>query len=140
MYRMRIFFSTLLDQIDRRQLRSEIILVEWNPPKERPPLSEVLFWPRRSTFCDVRLITVPNQIHRRFEHSDGLGLHQFIAKNVGIRRARGLFVLATNIDILFSDELMDYLAARHLSVDEMVRVIDMMCRPKLTKPGIPMNV
>ena len=28
-----------------------------------------------------------------------------IAKNVGIRRARGKYVLATNIDVLFSDEL-----------------------------------
>ena len=34
-----------------------------------------------------------------------------IAKNVGIRRARGEFVLATNIDILFSSELACIFAA-----------------------------
>ena len=34
-----------------------------------------------------------------------------IAKNVGIRRARGRFMLATNIDIIFSNELVDWLAS-----------------------------
>ena len=45
-----------------------------------------------------------------------------IAKNAGIRRARGQFVLATNIDILFSDELMEYLAARRLERGRMYRI------------------
>ena len=45
-----------------------------------------------------------------------------IGKNVGIRRARGQFVLATNIDILFSDELAEYLAARRLERGRMYRI------------------
>jgi hypothetical protein len=45
-----------------------------------------------------------------------------IAKNVGIRRARGRFVLATNIDVLFSDELIQLLANRGLNEDAMYRI------------------
>jgi hypothetical protein len=45
-----------------------------------------------------------------------------IAKNVGIRRARGRFVLATNIDIIFSTELIDYLATRRLEAGRLYRV------------------
>jgi len=45
-----------------------------------------------------------------------------IAKNVGIRRARGEFVLATNIDILFSDALMKRLARRDLRSDTLYRI------------------
>ena len=45
-----------------------------------------------------------------------------IAKNVGIRRARGQFILATNIDILFSDELAEYLATRRLEHGRMYRI------------------
>jgi hypothetical protein len=45
-----------------------------------------------------------------------------IGKNVGIRRARGQFVLATNIDILFSDELAQYLASRRLEHGRMYRI------------------
>lgn len=122
LYRMQLFVSTLLEQIDRRRLRCEIVLVEWNPPNDRPSLSEVLSGPAQSPYCDVRIITVPNQVHRQFEHSDVLDLYQFIAKNVGIRRARGCYVLATNIDILFSEELMDYLGAKRLRDYKMVRV------------------
>src|SRR5215469_10441021 len=40
----------------------------------------------------------------------------------GIRRARGRFVLATNIDILFSSELVAFLAARQLREDRMYRI------------------
>ena len=36
-------------------------------------------------------------------------MFQMIGKNVGIRRARGRYVLATNIDILFDDATMLYL-------------------------------
>ena len=44
-----------------------------------------------------------------------------IAKNVGIRRARGPYVLATNIDLLFNHELMAFIAARKLQPDRMYR-------------------
>ena len=37
-----------------------------------------------------------------------------IAKNIGIRRARNPFVLCTNIDIVFSDGLCQYLASHRL--------------------------
>jgi len=49
--------------------------------------------------CQVRFIEVPEELHRRYKHAEHLPLYQMIAKNVGIRRARGEFILATNIDI-----------------------------------------
>ncbi len=45
-----------------------------------------------------------------------------MAKNAGIRRARGRFVLATNIDIIFSDELVGFLAERKLEPRRMYRI------------------
>src|SRR6516165_4483839 len=45
-----------------------------------------------------------------------------IAKNVGLRRARGRYLLATNIDILFSDELCRFLARRELRPGLMYRI------------------
>jgi hypothetical protein len=50
-----------------------------------------------------------------------LPLFQMIAKNVGIRRARGEFILATNIDILFSDELMARIVQRNFRADRLYR-------------------
>ena len=45
-----------------------------------------------------------------------------IAKNVGIRRSRGEYVLGTNLDIVFSSELMQFLAARQLDPGAMYRI------------------
>ena len=49
------------------------------------------------------MIEVPAKIHARYKYAKALPLYQMIGKNVGIRRARGQYILATNIDILFSD-------------------------------------
>ena len=108
-FRMQTFLDCFLDQCRRYQLPAEIVMVEWNPPEERPPLAEALRWPADNKYCPVRIIQVPPDIHRRYQHSDRLPLFQMIAKNVGIRRARAPFVLATNIDILFSEELIRHL-------------------------------
>jgi hypothetical protein len=107
--RMQHFINGFVTQCNRHNLRAELILVEWNPPTDRVFLAEELRWPLSSGLCDIRIITVPPDIHQELEHADKLPLFQMIAKNVGIRRARGKFVLATNIDILFSDESIIYM-------------------------------
>jgi hypothetical protein len=121
LYRTQLFINGLIAQCDRHRLPAELILVEWNPPADRPRLADVLTWPD-SDWCDVRIIEVPHELHSTLEHSDRLPLYQMIGKNVGIRRARGEFVLATNIDILFSDELMKLIATRGLDPALVYRV------------------
>jgi hypothetical protein len=121
LYRMQLFVDGLIAQCDRYQLPAELVLVEWNPPADRPRLVDVLHWPPGDGWCRVRIVEVPAELHARLEHSDRLPLFQMIGKNVGIRRARGTFVIATNIDILFSDELMQFLAARKLDENRVYR-------------------
>ncbi len=120
--RMQIFVSGLLEQCRRYKLPAELVLVEWNPPADRPRLAEALDWSPQPSPCQIRIIEVPPEAHQRFNHSDVLPLFQMLGKNVGIRRARGQFVLATNIDLLFTNELFDFLASRKLKSDEIYRV------------------
>ena len=122
LHRMNIFVRALLYQARKENLSAELILVEWNPPENRPRLHEALHWPRENGPCSVRVVEVPPDIHARFQHSDRLPLFQMIAKNVGIRRARGRFVLATNIDLLFSDQLVRFFASHQLSPEFMYRI------------------
>jgi hypothetical protein len=103
--RMQLFVDGLAAQASRHALPLELVLVEWNPPTDRPPLREALRWPAPGEFFDVRLVSVPASIHARLDPGGALPLFQMIAKNAGIRRARGRFVLATNVDVLFPDEL-----------------------------------
>jgi hypothetical protein len=100
---MQHFIDGFVAQCRRHDLRAELLLVEWNPPIGRKLLIDELKWPSGPSPCEIRIITVPRELHERLPHGDHLPLFQMIAKNVGIRRARGQFVLATNIDILFSD-------------------------------------
>jgi len=109
LYRMQHFVTGFVDQCKKHQLRAELILVDWNPPEGKPLLSKVLKFPKDKGPCTLRLITVPKEIHETLDHAKELPMFQMIAKNVGIRRARGRYVLATNIDVLFSDELIQFL-------------------------------
>ena len=120
--RTQIFVNGWILQARRHNLPSELIIVEWNPPPDRPRLWESLQWPQDFGPCRVRFIEVPGELHRRYQHAEALPLYQMIAKNVGIRRALGPFILATNIDILFSDELVAFLAERRLDPARMYRV------------------
>ena len=102
--RMQLFVEGLSEQAGRFRLPVELVLVEWNPPPDRPPLVEALHWAPNEYFLS-RVLTVPSDVHQTFPHADGLPLFQMIGKNVGIRRSTAPYVLATNIDILLSDEL-----------------------------------
>lgn len=111
-HRMQNFVAGLVAQCRRHGVRAELVLVEWNPPPERRPLIEEIAWPRDRGGCDIRIVTVPAEVHRTFDNADRIRLYQMIAKNVGIRRARGKYVVATNVDILFSDEAMRFMRDR----------------------------
>ena len=105
--RMQWFVDGFAWNSDRRGARVELVLVEWNPPEDRAPLMEALRWPRPNTMLSVRVLTVPPSEHRRILPEGSVPMMQMIAKNVGIRRALGDNVLATNIDILLCPELFD---------------------------------
>ena len=119
---MQAFVNGLIGQAKQYDLALELVLVEWNPPPDRPRLAEALRWPADFGPVAVRIIEVPARIHAQYRYASALPLYQMIAKNVGIRRARGEFILATNVDILFSDELFQWLAARRLEPGRMYRV------------------
>lgn len=119
--RMQMFVNGLGEQTGRHGMKCELILVEWNPPPDRPPLAEALSFEKTKNRMPVRIITVPNEIHRKWIHWDEIPLFQMIGKNVGIRRAKTDFILCTNVDLLFSDELCEFLAKGEFDENAMYR-------------------
>jgi glycosyltransferase involved in cell wall biosynthesis len=75
----------------RQRIPSEVILLT-----RTPRLAETLKLPALPGPCAVRIIEAPT-----------------IADNVGIRRARGRFVFATNLDDLLSRDLLQFIAAHY---------------------------
>lgn len=120
--RMQVSLSGLLAQLEKHKIESELILVDWNPPADRPLLKDVVKWPDGLRYCTTRAIIVPPSIHQRYEHSDRIPMYAVVATNCGIRRARGQFILPGVIDLLYPDELMSYIASRNLKSDVRYRV------------------
>jgi len=87
----------------------ELVIVEWNPPEDQAPLNTII---PECNHLPIRIITVPNEYHLRTGVRRPLA--EFPAKNVGLRRANGQFVLISNPDVLFSHDLISQLAKRNL--------------------------
>jgi hypothetical protein len=119
--RLQALVNSFSAQCLRFGLDAELIVVEWNPPADRPRLRDVVHAPERRALT-LRFVEVPPELHATLPSADALPLFQMIAKNVGIRRARGQFVLSTNIDIIFSNDLVEYLGARRLQPGRLYRV------------------
>lgn len=108
LHRNQVFIDTLSELADRHKLNAELVIVEWNPPQDRPGLADALSWPKSK--LKVRIITVSERLHETIGNSDKIPFFQMWAKNVGVRRAKGDFILCTNADLIFSDEMIAWLA------------------------------
>lgn len=109
--RTQAFIDCIYHLASKYKKKVELIIVEWNPPSNKPPLKEEFQYYKNHPYVSVVIITVPHSVHSNYKLAKDLPLYQMIGKNVGIRRARGSFILATNIDILFSDELFKFITS-----------------------------
>lgn len=120
--RCQLFINNQITLWQKYGLNAELIIVEWNPPIDKPRLKDVLLWPKKITNGTVRIIEVPNNVHTNFPKSEKIKLFEYVGKNVGIRRANGKFILTTNCDLLYSLELIKFFADQKLKDNELYRV------------------
>lgn len=119
---MQATLDGLVGQLEKYKIESELIFVDWNPPQDKPRLKEALKWPKGAKYCTIRVIEVPPAVHQRMPYWEKLPIYVVGAINCGIRRARGQFVLPRPIDLLYSDELISFIAAKKLKENERYRV------------------
>jgi hypothetical protein len=92
-------------------LDAELVAVEWNVSAEdQGKIAEAM----RHTTLPTRIIHAPESLHAQAFNPHGFNYFEWPPKNIGIRRARGEFVLSTNPDDIFSEEMIEYLAKREL--------------------------
>lgn len=115
------FVESVFYQAKKWQLPVELILVEWNPPINVSLLQEVLPKPGKDIPVLLKYVVVPPEIHAHYKHASVIPLYQMIAKNVGIKRALGEYILCTNIDIIFSDASFGFFAERQFKKGEYYR-------------------
>ena len=104
----------------RQGLASEIIAVGWSAPEKHARDTPAI--QAKPNSCAMRVIEIPEEVQSHLEHSDGAPQRELIAKNAGIRRARGEYVLATSPGAVFSPELVQFLAERRLERGRLYRI------------------
>src|SRR4051794_23659292 len=112
------FFRTLrfnLQQFLAQGITHELVFVEWAPPAGRPLLIERVFheMAELDPVCCSWYVVDP-RYHEALSLNPRLEYLEFPAKNVGIRRARGEFILTSNCDVFFGRRIIDVLTRRAL--------------------------
>lgn len=120
LFRFQRFLSNLIFLCNKHKLSAELIIVEWNPPGNKRRLCEAIDIPS-SDFLEIKFIEVPKKIHDKVANGRKEPLREYLGKNIGIRRAEGEFVLATNSDIILSDGMIKFLSQKKLRKDAIYR-------------------
>jgi hypothetical protein len=120
--RTQTFLGGLIELANRYRLPAEIVVVEWNPHPRYAPFRESLSWPDVLGDVELRFIEVPAEIHDRLPNAVHIPIFEYVAKNVGLRRARGQYLVATNPDLFYSAELVRFLAGSALAKGQFYRV------------------
>jgi hypothetical protein len=106
-----------LSRLERRRIDAELIFVEWNPLPDRPFLSEKIV----AEFDSARCFVVDASVHRLVSGNRHIQVYEYPGKNVGARRARGDWLLITNPDDFFGDDVIDFLATGAFEKDTLYR-------------------
>lgn len=113
--------TVLVDLTNTYKKYFELIIVEYNPPRDRPYLSEVLQLGEHR-YLAIKCIRVPYEYHAKHTSTKAMPLMEWRAKNIGVRRAKGEYILCTNIDILFSVEFMNFLVQGEFDAKTFYRI------------------
>ena len=113
------FINRWAYSVKKLDINCELIIVDWNSPKK---LRNTLIIPKLNKNQSIKIIEVPNKIHKKFNNNKKLNMFQMIAKNVGARRAAGKYLILTNIDIVFSNNLLEFLKNEQLDENCIYRV------------------
>jgi hypothetical protein len=114
-------------ELVRRGVCFEIVFVEWAPEPERPLLMDIVpdALPALRDSTTFHGIVVDRRYQQALSLNPRLEYLEFLAKNVGIRRSAGEYILATNCDVFLGRRVLDviehgaleprvlYRAARH---------------------------
>lgn len=100
---------SMCSQVKRSRLAAELIVVEYNPLRNELPIRLMYPFVPEEAGCRLRVITIPPELH------DGnVPFLEFVAKNVGARRARGEFLLFTNADDIIPYTVLSWISRGQL--------------------------
>ena len=102
-------------QLAARGVACEFVFVEWSPVPGRPYLADLLAgeFPELGAAALRRIVVAP-EYHAALTQHPQIGYLEYVAKNVGIRRATAPLVLVSNTDVLLGRAAIDAIAGGRL--------------------------
>ncbi len=125
-FNLRLFRALAFNhrQLTAAGVSHEFVFVEWRPVPGVPFLASVL---RREfpSLADGQLVSyvVDGRYHEAYSLNPKLQFQEFIAKNVGLRHARGELILTTNTDIYLGREMVARLGRREFERGVLYRTV-----------------
>ena len=116
--------SWAIRHLELNQIDSEIIFVNYNFLEDKEDIIDIMDVPDNLRFVRVRVIYVPQMIHSKYVNPDirrTVPVFEYIAKNIGIRRAKGQYILAANPDILIHPKIFQYIGKKLLKKSRYYR-------------------
>ncbi|KAI8374126.1 uncharacterized protein BYT42DRAFT_575226 [Radiomyces spectabilis] len=110
-HRFQNFIDSAYLLAEHTKEKIELLIVEWNPPNDHRRVIDAFRF-RRSQYLTYRIISVPEKIHKVLPNRGNSPLHEFEGKNVGIRFARGEFIVCTNQDDIWSHNFHNAIKSR----------------------------
>jgi hypothetical protein len=107
---MQVFVEQFCNGAIYSRAAVELVLVEYNPPYDKPRIRDAIAWPRACGESEIVVVTYPRKFHWPLPLSEKFPMFEYRAKNAGIRRARGQWVLSTNPDNIFSPAVWTWFA------------------------------
>ncbi|KAI8976164.1 hypothetical protein BDB01DRAFT_803495 [Pilobolus umbonatus] len=115
-HRLQNFIDSTFLLAEKSRQKIEILFIEWNPPEKRRRLIDAFRY-RYSPYLTYRIITIPPSLHAIVKNRGNSPLHEFEGKNVGIRFARGEFVVCTNQDDIWSHNFINAVQSKVFKKD-----------------------
>ena len=109
------------DRLTERKIAYELLLVEWDPVPGRPLLCDMLRAELPDLAAVIKPIVVAPEYQRALTQNPRVPYLEYVAKNVGIRRAAAPFVLVTNADIVLGRQVVETIGAQKMEPGVLYR-------------------
>ena len=108
----------------------EIVFVDYATPIEEKPLSEVMKIENPLFREKVHFIKVPLKTHHMLTQklNQTLSFYEYIAKNIGVRRANGTFILTTNPDDILPIDFFEMISRKDFTDGLLYRSMRWSCK------------